>query len=157
MAASFVGILCLLLARGHYSIDVLVAYWITTRMWWLYHTMANQENLKRAGSGVSEGNYLSNMWWWYVFRYFEGQVPVMLPREYGWPLPQKLIDWTEAKVFSQFRRRTLRSTTSEADDDLESGRPASEAGEAATSTGNNNSWKMKLVKFQQNRDFANFL
>lgn len=43
------GVLTLLFARGHYSIDVLLAYWITTRVWWIYHTMANNPEFLRYG------------------------------------------------------------------------------------------------------------
>lgn len=109
------GILALLLARGHYSIDVIVAYWITTRLWWLYHTMANHQVLKDSDNS---DNYLQKVWWWYIFTYFEGQVPVKLPRQYGWPLPEKLLQW------DIFRRRNLLQS----EDDLESGlRPATPA------------------------------
>ena len=59
----------LLLSRGHYSIDVLIAYWITTRMWWMYHTLCNHEVLK---SPENSDNYLNRIWWWYIFNYFEG-------------------------------------------------------------------------------------
>ncbi|QQP50032.1 Phosphatidylcholine:ceramide cholinephosphotransferase 1like [Caligus rogercresseyi] len=37
----------LMLARGHYSIDVIVAYFVTTRLFWLYHSMAYFDSLKR--------------------------------------------------------------------------------------------------------------
>ncbi|KFD71732.1 hypothetical protein M514_04295 [Trichuris suis] len=40
------GILCILLSRGHYTVDVVIAYFVTTRMFWLYHTMANNPELK---------------------------------------------------------------------------------------------------------------
>lgn len=39
---SAVGVFCILLAHDHYTVDVVVAYFITTRLFWWYHTMANQ-------------------------------------------------------------------------------------------------------------------
>jgi shingomyelin synthase len=92
------GVVALLLARGHYSIDVIIAYWITTRLWWMYHTMTKHDLLK---SRENDENHLNKIWWWYIFLYFEGRVPIKLPREYGWPLPKKLLQW------NVFRRRNL--------------------------------------------------
>lgn len=88
LALSVTGVLMLLLARGHYSIDVVVAYWITTRVWWIFHTLATSPNLKDGGEA---NNYLDRMWWWYIFRYFECNVPVYLPREYNLPIPNRLM------------------------------------------------------------------
>ena len=62
MVVSIAGVVTLLLARGHYSIDVIVAYWITTRIWWIFHTIANNENLKEIGSfGENQNNYLKKV------------------------------------------------------------------------------------------------
>ena len=121
MVVSIAGVVTLLLARGHYSIDVIIAYWITTRIWWMFHTIANNENLKEVGGfGENENNYLKKViiinrnskvpsqnmlfsgsmkifgfslqiWWWYIFRYFECNVPAYLPREFGLPVPKALI------------------------------------------------------------------
>ena len=121
MVVSIAGVVTLLLARGHYSIDVIIAYWITTRIWWIFHTIANNENLKEIGSfGENQNNYLKKVtmtsnnrnilmrinvyspftinkievslqiWWWYIFRYFECNVPAYLPREFGWPVPKAI-------------------------------------------------------------------
>ena len=78
------GVAMLLVSRGHYSIDCLVAYWVTSRVWWTYHTMANNNHLKLSGSH----NHMDNIWWWFVFRYAEGNVPDQLPRRYSLPLPR---------------------------------------------------------------------
>merc|ERR1719411_240725 len=92
MVIAIAGVVTLLCARGHYSIDVIVAYWITTRIWWIFHTLAKNANLKEVdGFGRNDNNYLKNLWWWYIFRWFECNVPVMVPHRYNWPIPQKLL------------------------------------------------------------------
>jgi len=86
---SFAGILFLVLARGHYSIDVVIAYWITTRVWYIYHTMSNNGPLLK--DSRNSRNYFKKMWWWYMFYYFECNVPVTVPREYNLPIPNRVL------------------------------------------------------------------
>jgi len=94
MVVAIAGVVTLLIARGHYSIDVVVAYWITTRIWWIFHTLAKNANLKEVdGYGKNDNNYLKNLWWWYIFRWFECNVPVVVPHRYNLPIPQKLVRW----------------------------------------------------------------
>lgn len=35
-----------LISHGHYTIDVIIAYYVTTQLWYIYHTMANNAQLK---------------------------------------------------------------------------------------------------------------
>jgi hypothetical protein len=44
------------------------------------------------GFGRNEDNYLKNLWWWYIFRWFECNVPVYVPHAYNWPLPKILLE-----------------------------------------------------------------
>jgi len=44
MAAT--GVLMVLIAHGHYTVDVIIAYLVTTRLFWIYHTLANNVYLK---------------------------------------------------------------------------------------------------------------
>ncbi|CAI6367726.1 unnamed protein product [Macrosiphum euphorbiae] len=78
-----VGVLMVLLAHGHYTIDVIIAYLVTTRLFWIYHTLANNVYLKHSSSN----NYLSRSYWFWMFRYFEGNINGPIPRQYDWPLP----------------------------------------------------------------------
>jgi len=78
------GVIFLLLGRGHYSIDVILAYFVTTRIWWIYHTLANNSTLRTAG----DHNLLANECWWHAFRWFEGKTKGPLPRKYNLPLPK---------------------------------------------------------------------
>ncbi|XP_066548958.1 phosphatidylcholine:ceramide cholinephosphotransferase 1 [Amia ocellicauda] len=78
---SAVGIFCILLAHDHYTVDVVVAYFITTRLFWWYHTMANQQVLKEK----SQSNFFSRVWWYRLFQYFEDNVQGIVPRNYHWP------------------------------------------------------------------------
>lgn len=43
---TFLGVVFVMLAHGHYTVDVLIAYYVTTRIFWMYHTMANNTLLK---------------------------------------------------------------------------------------------------------------
>ncbi|KAG9484985.1 hypothetical protein GDO78_008211 [Eleutherodactylus coqui] len=84
---SVVGIFCILLAHDHYTVDVVIAYYITSRCFWWYHTMANQQVLKEA----SPLNLLSRVWWYRPFEYFERNVHGVVPRSYQWPIPWSLL------------------------------------------------------------------
>jgi len=88
------GVIFLLLARGHYTIDVILAYYVSSRLWWIYHTMAHNNNLKTRGPH----NLLDNLWWWHIFSWFEDKTAGPLPRQYSLPLPQK---------FKRFFRRSI--------------------------------------------------
>lgn len=43
---SLTGIVMLLWSHGHYTVDVIIAYYATTTLFWIYHTLANNPNLK---------------------------------------------------------------------------------------------------------------
>lgn len=93
---SALGVIFLLLNRGHYSIDCLIAYWMTTRVWWMFHTLANHEAMKdiehHNSNNSNPNNYLKRAWWWSGFRYFERNVPTNLPLQFNWPIPKKVQD-----------------------------------------------------------------
>ncbi|CAF98609.1 unnamed protein product, partial [Tetraodon nigroviridis] len=95
---SAVGIFCILLAHDHYTVDVVVAYYITTRLFWWYHTMANQQSLK----GTSQSNPFSRVWWYRLFQYFEENVNGTVPRNYC-PLPLLLLSqqWSRGVKYSK--------------------------------------------------------
>uniref|UniRef100_A0A915PJT1 Sphingomyelin synthase-like domain-containing protein n=1 Tax=Setaria digitata TaxID=48799 RepID=A0A915PJT1_9BILA len=43
---SAAGVILLLISRGHYTIDVIISYWISTRVFWTYHTLAAFPSLR---------------------------------------------------------------------------------------------------------------
>ncbi|XP_055152774.1 phosphatidylcholine:ceramide cholinephosphotransferase 2 isoform X1 [Symphalangus syndactylus] len=79
---SAAGIICILVAHEHYTIDVIIAYYITTRLFWWYHSMANEKNLKVS----SQTNFLSRAWWFPIFYFFEKNVQGSIPCCFSWPL-----------------------------------------------------------------------
>ena len=50
-----VGVGMLLTARGHYTIDVVAAYFVTTRLWYVHQSIINNRGLQQ----TSSTNYLS--------------------------------------------------------------------------------------------------
>lgn len=79
-AMSLTGVLMVLLSHSHYTVDVVIGYFVTTRLFWMYHTCANNAALKRR----SRYNYLAREWWFGLFVYFEGNVngPLQPPYRY---------------------------------------------------------------------------
>lgn len=75
------GIVFLEFAHGHYTIDVVIAYYITTRVFWTYHALANNGELKNS----TKWNYYRREWWYHSFMYFEQNIDAPLPNEFEWP------------------------------------------------------------------------
>jgi len=92
--SAVIGVILLLLARGHYTIDVLLAYYVSSRLWWVYHTLAHNDTLKRPGPH----NLLTHIWWWTVFSFFETKTSEPLPNQYSLPLPRRLRRYLKAKI-----------------------------------------------------------
>ncbi|XP_028833646.1 phosphatidylcholine:ceramide cholinephosphotransferase 2 [Denticeps clupeoides] len=78
---SAVGVVCILAAHEHYTVDVVVAYFITSRLFYWYHTMANEQTLRN-----SSNNFLNRTWWNPFFNLFERNVQTPVPCTYCWPI-----------------------------------------------------------------------
>ncbi|XP_017556901.1 phosphatidylcholine:ceramide cholinephosphotransferase 2 [Pygocentrus nattereri] len=75
-----VGVVCILVAHEHYSVDVVVGYFITSRLFYWYHTMANVQVLR------SSPNYLTHTWWNPIFNFLERNVQTQVPCSFCWPV-----------------------------------------------------------------------
>lgn len=60
---ALVGVLMVLVAHGHYTIDVLIAYYITTRLFWVYHTLANNCFLLKVNLLLIFGSIVSSQFY----------------------------------------------------------------------------------------------
>ena len=61
------GVATLLLGRGHYTVDCVVAYWLTTMLWYMYHAMVHAPQYH---------HLFQELWLCDIFLYFEGGHPV---------------------------------------------------------------------------------
>ncbi|XP_030641911.1 sphingomyelin synthase-related protein 1 [Chanos chanos] len=73
------GIFFILAAHEHYSIDVFIAFYITTRLFLYYHTLANTRAYQHSRRARI---------WFPLFSFFECNVNGTVPNEYCWPLSQ---------------------------------------------------------------------
>lgn len=69
------GIFFILAAHEHYSIDVFVAFYITSRLFLYYHTLSNNQALMQRDSNRTKI-------WFPLFSYFESGVEGIIPNEY---------------------------------------------------------------------------
>ncbi|XP_066942332.1 sphingomyelin synthase-related protein 1-like [Macrobrachium rosenbergii] len=73
------GIFFILAAHEHYSIDVFIAFYITSRMFLYYHSLANNRALHQRDS-------FRTKIWFPMFSYFEAHIDGIVPNEYSNPL-----------------------------------------------------------------------
>lgn len=106
--AALLGVVFLLLARGHYTIDVLLAYYVSSRLWFIYHTLAHNDSLKERGPH----NLLSNLCWWHAFRFFERHTSGPLPQRFSLPLPRWAKRWVRQQLCGAGQNR-LRSVSTQ--------------------------------------------
>jgi len=77
------GVFLLLVGRVSYTLDVIIGYWITTRVWWVYHTLANHPTTRIN----NKHNCLMMFWWARVVVWLEEGVVGPLPDTFRVPLP----------------------------------------------------------------------
>jgi hypothetical protein len=70
------GIFFILAAHEHYSIDVFIAFYISSRLFLYYHTLANNQAL------MSNDSTRTRIWF-PLFSYFESSVEGIIPNEYN--------------------------------------------------------------------------
>ncbi|CAG9539082.1 unnamed protein product [Cercopithifilaria johnstoni] len=79
---TYIGIAALVISGGHYTMDVLVAYWLTSHVFYAYHQVFEMPRVERTKAP------LSHLWWFWLCYWFESDVPDgALRNEWDWPLP----------------------------------------------------------------------
>ncbi len=90
------GLFFILAAHEHYSIDVFIGFYITSRLFLYYHSLANNKVLfQRDQRRVKI--------WFPLFSYFEANVPTQVPNEYE---PLKWNIFNKIKWFNKEENKT---------------------------------------------------
>lgn len=95
------GIFFILAAHEHYSIDVFVAFYITSRLFMYYHMLANKNKSQDYNFVIKSNNYeAQRAWFWFpLFSFFESSIDGKIPNEFDWPI--HMYDVNE--MFKHFR------------------------------------------------------
>lgn len=72
------GVFFILAAHEHYSIDVFIAFYITSRLFMYYHTLANNRSLMQQDAQRTRV-------WFPLFSFFESRCDGVVPNEFEWP------------------------------------------------------------------------
>lgn len=96
-----VGIFFVMASHEHYTVDVFMAIYITSRMFLYYHSMANNRTLHLPGSCVTRI-------WFPMFSYFEAQIDGIVPNEYTNPLCKSNLVYVWETLNLTVRRVLLR-------------------------------------------------
>lgn len=80
------GVFFVLAAHEHYSIDVFIAFYITSRMFLYYHSLANNRALHQRDS-------FRTKIWFPMFSFFESNIDGIVPNEYSNPFAVSNLLW----------------------------------------------------------------
>jgi hypothetical protein len=80
------GVFLILAGHEHYSIDVFVAFYLTSRLFLYYHTLANSRTLK-------QGDHKRAKIWFFIFYFCESNIDGIVPNEYEFILQKIHIVW----------------------------------------------------------------
>ncbi|XP_022316202.2 sphingomyelin synthase-related protein 1-like [Crassostrea virginica] len=81
--ANMFGVFLILAAHEHYSIDVFIAFYLTSRLFLYYHTLANNRSLMERDKG-------RRRFWFPLFSFFESKCDGVVPNEFEWPVPRMI-------------------------------------------------------------------
>lgn len=115
------GIFFILAGREHYSIDVFVAFYITSRVFLYYHTLANSGTLR------TKDRHRARIWF-PLFSFFEARINGMVPNEYEMPwdaIPRASIQNAFRKVFQRSLKAVGYSSASTANNISKNHKPPS--------------------------------
>ena len=73
------GIFFIIVGHGHYSIDIIIAFYISSRIFFYHHALANNRSLM-----TRDQHRIKK--WFPVFYFFESNCDGIIPNEYEWPL-----------------------------------------------------------------------
>ncbi|KAI5699310.1 hypothetical protein M8J75_000966 [Diaphorina citri] len=93
------GIFFILSGHEHYSIDVFIAFYITSRLFLYYHTLANNQALMQRDS-------IRTRIWFPLFSFFESSVDGIVPNEFETPamIAQRLVSCVFYLINMAFNR-----------------------------------------------------
>jgi len=77
------GVSMLMVSRGHYTIDVIIAYFVTTRLWYMHNAIIANRHFQQRSST----NHLARLWWWRLAIWFEENVKGPVPAQFEFPNP----------------------------------------------------------------------
>jgi hypothetical protein len=96
------GVFFILAAHEHYSIDVFVAFYITSRLFLYYHTLVNN----RAVTKYQESFDAKRTWFYFpLFSFFEQNIDGRIPNEFQLPLTPEDITNLFSRLEESLRRK----------------------------------------------------